>query len=165
MYNGGVSQPLAKVLDDETLAGARGPDGIHEIVVPGDWLDERLRVDVTLPRLLRCAACQGGGCDRCERQGAVTSRERGAPVEVVNVQLPPTPATVRVPRHGGLLSGQPRGHLLLQVRTGEQPSDGLTCERPAPVVVAPAAMSARPPALLITIGAVALAVLAWMVSR
>ena len=34
MYNGGVSQPLAKVLDDETLSGARGPDGLHEIVVP-----------------------------------------------------------------------------------------------------------------------------------
>lgn len=130
MYNGIVPQPLARVVHDEALTGPRGPDGRHEIVVPGGWLKEGAWIEVPLPRLLNCAACDGGGCDRCDRSGAVTTRPRKSPDEVVEIQLPCTgPAILRLPRRGGLPSsaeeGLGRGVLLLAVRIGAAPSEGL----------------------------------------
>jgi hypothetical protein len=124
-----VPQPLAKVVQDDALHGPRGPDGRHEIVVPEGWLGEGAWVEIPLPRLLNCAACEGGGCDRCERSGAVATRPRKTLTEVVELQLPTAPAILRVPRRGGLpgeeAQGLGRGVLLLAVRTGAAPSEGV----------------------------------------
>lgn len=130
MYNGSVPQPLARIVQDEALTGPRGPDGRHEIVVPGGWLTEGAWVEIPLPRLLSCALCDGGGCDRCDRSGAVTTRPRKTPTEVVEVQLPSGgPAILRLPRRGGLPAPEEealgRGVLLLAVRVGAEPSEGL----------------------------------------
>jgi hypothetical protein len=69
-----------------------------------------------------CAACDGGGCDTCERSGGVTLRERGAPADMLEVVLPQAKPdetfVIRLPERGGLApegSGLPRGHLLLRV--------------------------------------------------
>jgi hypothetical protein len=130
VYNQKVPQPLARILQDDALTGPRGPDGRHEIVVPDGWLLESAWIEVPLPRLLNCAACEGGGCDRCDRSGAVTTRPRKTPDEVVEVQLPgQAPAILRVPRRGGLPSAEQgdlgRGVLLLAIRIGAAPTEGL----------------------------------------
>jgi hypothetical protein len=79
-------------------------------------------VELELPRHLVCAVCEGGGCDTCERSGAVTLRERGAAPDVISVSLPQTLChdgfVIRLPEWGGLAapeSGLPRGYLLLRV--------------------------------------------------
>lgn len=125
-----VSQPLARVLQEESLTGPRGPDGCHEVTVLESWFSEESWIEVSLPRLLRCASCEGGGCDQCERSGAIATRPRKSPEEILEIQLPRGgPATLRLPQRGGVpLEGQDvlvRGLLLLTIRVGEVPSEGL----------------------------------------
>lgn len=157
---------MAKVLGRVTGAVdvPRGPDVIHRINVPGEWLDEGARIELELPRNLSCAACGGGGCDACGRSGAITMRGRREPPELVEVQLPRRPATedppssgkrgvvVRIPEKGGLPeegSLLPRGVLMLSVRAAEEADPGVQRVVAVPRVVAeplPKAPSVRPPA-------------------
>lgn len=169
-----MPQPLAKVLSDEAFQGPRGPDGRHEIVVPEEWLAERAWVEVPLPRLLSCISCDGGGCDRCDRSGAVTTRPRKTLAEVVEVQLPSSGAVLRIPRYGGLPpDSEPeleRGLLLLTVRAGSPATEGLRkLERVAPVVPvrkAPAPQGGFTPGLFLLVAALMLmAGMAWLLSR
>jgi hypothetical protein len=150
---------VAKVLG-KVATGAhsvpRGADVKHRIKVRRDWLESGLVVDVELPRNLVCAGCDGGGCDACDRSGAITLRGRDEPAEVVQVTLPrrqrveqsdvartappsETAVVLRIPEKGGLpkpeLAGLPRGLLLLTV----VPSDE------ADSVVQPAKDSLLPP--------------------
>ena len=90
--------------------------------VPRDWLEEGSVIEFELPRHLTCRACEGGGCDTCERSGAVTLRERGEPPDLVEVTLPSRPEdesfVIRIPERGGLASeesGLPRGQLFLRI--------------------------------------------------
>jgi hypothetical protein len=90
--------------------------------VPRAWLKQGVLVELDLPRHLVCAACDGGGCDTCDRSGGVTLRDRGAPADVLELALPRAPNeeafVIRLPERGGLApagSGLPRGHLLLRV--------------------------------------------------
>src|SRR5688500_4767935 len=105
---------MGQVLGRVTGGGTntpRGPDVSHRIRVPGAWLGEGVLIEVELPRHLRCAACDGGGCDTCERSGALTVRGRGEPAEIVEVRLPQRgpdsatdsrPLVIRIPEFGGL---------------------------------------------------------------
>jgi hypothetical protein len=89
--------------------------------VPEDWMLSGATLLIELPRNLACAGCHGGGCDKCERSGAVSLRSRRAEVETVEVTLPkhvpedaapsslaPTDGqkkrsvVVRIPERGGL---------------------------------------------------------------
>lgn len=116
---------LGKVTGD--LDARRGPDVAFQISVPREWFGREIAV--ILPRNLHCAACGGGGCDRCDRSGAVTLRDReDEPVEL-RVRLPPPDVSsaavcLRIPEEGGRATEEElgRGHLLLTVRRGEQPS-------------------------------------------
>ena len=108
----------------------RGPDVIHRICVPPDWLERGERIVVKLPRLLSCARCEGGGCDRCERRGAVTLRESDEPAELsVRLAAGPQAQLLRLPDQGGkgAAEAQPRGCLMLQVESGEM-SEGVRRE-------------------------------------
>lgn len=143
-----MAEPLGRVLVREQLDAARGPDAHHRITVPGEWIDEAARVEFELPRTLSCAACSGGGCDTCGRSGAVATRGRGEPAELVCVQLPPQPgATVRIANSGGLPltadDALPRGHLLLRVIAGPQASDGIVRIEPS-TPPPPRTLSIRP---------------------
>jgi len=101
-------------------------------------------IDITLPRNLACAKCSGGGCDRCDRSGAVSLRRRGEPEDVVTVPLPARlpeeierePSIVlRIPGHGGhaqLGLDLPRGLLLLRVQAGEAPPEEARVRTPVP---------------------------------
>jgi hypothetical protein len=110
--------------------------------VPEDWILTGATLEIELPRNLACASCGGGGCDRCDRSGAVSLRGRNDPAESVEVTLQtssvsddvPSSRTrrivVRIPERGGHAppssgAAVPRGNLLLSVRAGPPPPRGV----------------------------------------
>ncbi len=118
-----MSQPLGKVTGN--LEAPRGPDVELEIVVPEKWFGSS--VEVELPRNLRCAHCQGGGCDKCDRSGALSLYARGAQPETILVALPErqqvqADVCLRIPGRGAKdAAGElGPGHLMLRVRTGAE---------------------------------------------
>ena len=125
----------------------RGPDVVHRIRVPKAWLESGDVVEFELPRNLSCAACSGGGCDVCERSGAITLRGRQELPEILSVTLPIRKAegdersvVIRIPEQGGLPpDGQPlpRGILLLRIELAEAADPGVT--RVTPVAALPLA--------------------------
>jgi len=140
-----VTQALGRVLQRDELEGPRGPDGRLRVTVPRGWLAEGRSIELEVPRMLECARCGGGGCDGCERSGAVTTRGRKEPPELIDLHLPASSqaVTVRLPRRGGLPSDETpdlaRGLMLLLVVPGDEPSAGV---RVVEVAAQPAAVSA-----------------------
>jgi hypothetical protein len=133
-----VPDVLAKVTT-RTLDVPRGPDVIHRIRVPRAWLEAGDMVELELPRNLTCAACEGGGCDTCERAGAISLRGRQEPPEILSVTLPKRQpdvdrelraVVIRIPEQGGLPPEQgeilPRGLLLLRVEPAAVADRGVT---------------------------------------
>ena len=120
----------------------RGPDVVHRIRVPRAWLEAGEVVEFELPRNLSCAACDGGGCDLCERAGAITLRGRHELPELLNVTLPARRleevseargVLIRIPEQGGLPAhgvDLPRGLLLLRVELADAPDPGIALVRP-----------------------------------
>lgn len=186
---------MSKVLGRITtsMERPRGPDVQMTVTVPEQWMAAGATLEIDLPRNLACAVCGGGGCDACERSGAVSLRGRKEPTETVEVTLPapgsvdrPTSSTVRVvvvriPDRGGLPpvgAELPRGNLLLSVRTGPEAAPGVTrlaqpsLPPPPPVEIvsvgvealAPKAPSRRRTLVLVGV-AVAVVVLAWWLKR
>lgn len=173
---------MAKVLGRVTGAidVPRGPDALYRVHVPGEWLGEGATLELELPRNLTCASCDGGGCDACDRSGAITLRERKAPAEIVRVTLPRPVETgappssnkrglvVRIPERGGSPPGEsllPRGNLLLAVLEGDEPGPGVRrveSELPELVPAAPEQPVAprRPVPRAVMIGVIAL--IAWI---
>ncbi len=160
------------------LGRPRGPDANHRIRVPHAWLKRGAVVELELPRHLVCAACDGGGCDTCERSGAVTLRERGEPADLVEVTLPGEQTdtfVIRLPERGGLPphgSGLPRGNLLLKVEPSAQADPTVTlASRPSIFDLARRALSTRPAATLrypllsgaVLLGVILLAI--WLLLR
>jgi hypothetical protein len=138
----------------------RGPDVIHRVRVKPEWLEQGATIEIELPRNLSCAACKGGGCDKCQRSGAITLRSRSEPVELVTVTLPrahrdmETTASgkslvVRIPERGGLADSPdlPRGLLLLNISPADV-ADVIIVDAPAPPSApeAPALPPERAPA-------------------
>lgn len=104
------------------------------------WLLRGETIELSLPRNLTCAACKGGGCDRCERSGAITLRQRGVDAVPIKVPLPQRsdedlvkePSMVlRIPEQGGIAPGTdlPRGLLLLQIVAAEHADAGVAKSR------------------------------------
>ena len=136
----------------------RGPDVVHRIRVPRAWLEAGEVVEFELPRNLSCAACDGGGCDLCERAGAVALRGRHELPELLSVTLPARKAeaandlrtvVIRIPEQGGLPAeglALPRGLLLLRVELADRPDPGVTIvRRSIPAVIERVALSLRVP--------------------
>ncbi|HEY0462778.1 MAG TPA: hypothetical protein VGC79_01155 [Polyangiaceae bacterium] len=126
-----MPEVLARVTT-RTLNVPRGPDVSYRIRVPGAWLESGEVVEFELPRNLTCAACDGGGCDACQRAGAITLRGRQELPEILSVTLPMRKpdaegevrsVVIRIPEQGGLPpdNGEalPRGLLLLRVEPVE----------------------------------------------
>ncbi|MEO7035776.1 MAG: hypothetical protein ABI548_17725 [Polyangiaceae bacterium] len=133
-----MSEVLARVTT-RTLDTPRGPDVLHRIRVPRAWLESGEMVEFELPRNLSCAACDGGGCDLCERSGAITLRGREELPEILHVTLPARQPEVdgatrsvliRIPEQGGLPPADteilPRGLLLLRVEPAEVADPGVS---------------------------------------
>lgn len=92
------------------------------IEVPVGWFEVGATLEVSLPRLLSCARCEGGGCDACERRGAFEQQAAGIAAQVA-VVLPRqaaqacAPVRLRLPALGARAANPelPSGHLLLTV--------------------------------------------------
>jgi hypothetical protein len=129
-----LGQVLGQVLGE--LDGSRGADGLLSVTVLPLWLESGARLLVRRPRKLVCAACEGGGCDACERSGAlVLPSAEDADEEILEVSLPQVdparPVVLRIPGRGmpSLNTHEPAGHLLLRVAPGAQPSTSVTLDR------------------------------------
>ena len=93
------------------------------IEVPAAWFEVGATLQISLPRLLSCARCDGGGCDACGRRGAFDQRTAGIAEEVAIVlPLQPrggsTAVRLRLPALGARAPAEtelPPGHLLLTV--------------------------------------------------
>lgn len=129
-----MSEPLARVTQEIDVP--RGADLQFDISVPTAWMGRTVRI--ALPRKLKCARCDGGGCDPCDRSGAGTLYAEGAPAETVRVALPQAPpggqdVLIRLPEQGGAPTdpSHVRGHLLLRVRFAQEPSPCVSLETQA----------------------------------
>jgi hypothetical protein len=129
---------------------------VHRIGVKRSWLERGEVIELTLPRNLSCAACNGGGCDRCSRSGAISLRGRREPAEVLTVPLPKRrsdelerePVVVlRVPDQGGFPepgSSLSRGLLLLSIVAASKSDSGVTRVRGGMASLAPAKRRSLP---------------------
>jgi hypothetical protein len=173
-----MGEVLGRVINKDADA-PRGPDALHRVRVPRRWFDERLTIELELPRNLGCAACEGGGCDRCDRSGAVSVRGRSEPPELVTVTLTTVdgggPVVVRIPEQGGLAPAGttlPRGHLYLRIEPSDaaHPSSsvGLSRKAEAPIEKVPSAPPLAVPQrfptawVVVALLALAISLLAWL---
>lgn|SRR5690606_14016235 len=124
---------LGKVTSD--LEGPRGPDLAMLVTVPRGWFGRE--VEIALPRIAHCAACQGGGCDQCQGAGAIKLRSAEAPAPQISVVLPSLredgrSVCLRIPEEGGEPTepARGRGHLLVTIRCGDAPSAEVTLRNP-----------------------------------
>jgi hypothetical protein len=110
---------LGKLLDRDALDAEPGPRARAKITIPAGWADGASLVEVTLPRALECARCDGGGCDGCERSGALRG-PAGDADRVVRVRLPKglgEGVAMRLAEPFGKAS--PIAQLWLEVRPGD----------------------------------------------
>jgi hypothetical protein len=169
-----MGEVLGRVVNAD-LDAPRGPDAAHRIRVPKRWLETGALVEIELPRNLTCASCEGGGCDACDRSGALTVRARGEPIGLLLVTLPCATGSgsvvIRIPEYGGLPregTELPRGHLLLRVEPGTKPDPSVTlapdrvveARRSTPVVPR-AAVDRRPVWLVAGALAIGVALVIW----
>jgi hypothetical protein len=152
--------PLARIVDVAEASRRGGPAGRVAVTVPHAWLEEGALVEVALPTLVACAACDGGGCDGCARSGA-HRLELPAHERTVQVALTPTRAEAFALRlldplgAGGSLSV-----LVLELRYGEVASVG--CRRIPNAVVAGSGLVAWPGLVALVVAlAMLVAALAW----
>jgi hypothetical protein len=108
---------LARVTNDHDEP--RGPDVLHGVEVPMEWLEEGASVSIVLPRLLTCARCEGGGCDVCGRKGAFEQTGVEGPIIVSLPRQAGAAASavrLRLPGYGARGDAElPLGHLILTV--------------------------------------------------
>lgn len=133
---------MAEVLGRVTsrIAEQRGADALHRIRVPEPWIRRGETIEIDLPRNLTCAACEGGGCDVCDRAGATSLRGRRDPPESIEVTLPGqadvdpgSRVVLRIPGRGGLPTRpdvQERGLLLLRIEVAEKPDASVRLANP-----------------------------------
>lgn len=145
---------LGRVIDTEAAANVGGPKGRLVVTVPPEWAEGDIAIAV--PHRLRCEACDGGGCDACNRSGAIAV---DAPEEARKVSL-------RLP--AGLERGAlvrlvtPFGEsvdvamLIVELRVGSAPSPHV--RRVYAPIVEPGAAAKRRPVDPMTFLAVCLAI-------
>ena len=136
---------LGRVLDPCALDAGAGPRARLRVEVPAAWLAEGADLAVTTPARLACARCDGGGCDACERSGALRA-PADASARLVRTSVSPSPSgqtiAVRIlhpfgPEHG-------IEQLLLELRAAGTPSACVA--RIAPLVpIAPGPTAATTP--------------------
>ncbi len=122
----------------EPLDESRGADVEWHVDVARDALTCGAQLRLGMPRRLACALCHGGGCDACQRRGAVTLREADDPPEQLDVvlgeQVDDAGVRLRIPNRGGAgQPGEPRGHVELTLVPADHSSDCVAVlERRAP---------------------------------
>lgn len=113
---------LGRVFDRAALDTDEGPRAKARISVPPAWCDDTVLVEVTLPRTLPCARCEGGGCDSCGRSGALRGPKNEADRRV-RVRLPQNlgdGVAMRIADPFG--KGGAVAQLWIEVRPSDEPS-------------------------------------------
>jgi hypothetical protein len=136
-----MAQRLAQVVDKAALDDAEGGRARLKITVPGAWFAAGAQLDVQAPKLMACDRCDGGGCDGCDRSGALRG-PREPMARRVALHIPASTAgqglvlrLVRPFDEGEI------DQLMVQVRAGEEASKGVTRVE-AVVVASPRALEA-----------------------
>ena len=138
------AKPLARVTSPEALDRATGPRAKLELVVPKAWLAEGCALEVTAPKLLCCARCDGGGCDSCGRGGALRAPPRRAQ-RALQLSLPGDHTTAVQLRLVDPFADSEIEQLLVQVRPGTTTTPGVTRIEPAlQLTPSPAAAWVKP---------------------
>jgi hypothetical protein len=157
-----VGNSLGRVLDPQALDACAGPRARLRVDVPASWLAEGAVLQITAPSRLTCARCDGGGCDACDRSGALRS-PADPEARLVTATLSGADhdadraVVVRVPRPFGADHGIHQ--LLVEIRVAAVSSSFVTRVAPPPP---PSDAAVRAPALL-SWPALALAVAAAIV--
>lgn len=147
---------------------------MHRIRVPEPWIRRGETIEIDLPRNLACAACQGGGCDVCDRAGATSLRGRQDPPESIEVTLPGqadvdpgSRVVLRIPGRGGLPTRpdvQERGLLLLRIEVAEEPDASVRLVNPPRASVPQVAAGPKVSPLLRLVLLLALLLVLWVVT-
>jgi hypothetical protein len=150
-------QELGKVLDRDELATSEGPRALLRVEAPSDWLEAGGEVSVETPARLTCARCEGGGCDACNRSGALA-----APSEIearrIWATLPPESSAgvaLRLVRPFG--DDASIDQLILEVRPGAA-SRGLALVERSPLAAPTRAVASFGPKLALTAVFLAIAI-------
>jgi hypothetical protein len=140
---------LGRVLDPNELDRADGQRGRLTIDVLTEWLVAGDTVELVAPARIVCARCEGGGCDACERSGAL--RLNGdVTARTIRLTLPPTTSSrvlVRLLRPLGDDAGLEQ--LSVEVRASSTP--GASCRRVEPATSRGPSLTLRSVALGIAI--------------
>ncbi len=118
-------QALAKIVDPDALDASQRCQGRLRIKVPAAWLQQAARIEVLVPSTLTCARCDGGGCDSCNRSGALkppeSSDERRLCLRLP--RHPDGPVTIRLVRP---FAESEIEQLLVEVEPSERASKNVT---------------------------------------
>jgi hypothetical protein len=153
---------LGQVVDPEELDRSAGPRGRMRVEVPAALLAAGGEIEITVPARVACARCDGGGCDGCERSGALRAPEP-AEERRVRLTLPAQEPGAAAPARVELRLVRPLGdaclieQLLVEVAAGDETSAGLVVVTPAGALVERAA--GRRPSRVALVVAVAVAIL------
>jgi hypothetical protein len=143
-----AGEPLARIVDAAALDREAGARAVIELSVPASWLRRGGALELTAPTRLRCAACDGGGCDACGKSGAF--RLADAPERrTVALVLPahaPERLRLRLPHP---FEGSPLTLLVVEIRVGA----------PSPGIRVPVAASPRIPLVVVLLVCALVAVL------
>ena len=110
---------LGRVVDTEALAKDGGGRARLRVEVPRDWAG--LDVEIVAPARLRCDRCEGGGCDGCDRSGALRLEGDDAH-RTLDLRLPSSLETGVLLRIGRPFGDGRVTQLLVEIGLGTEPS-------------------------------------------
>jgi hypothetical protein len=121
---------LARLIDREELDASSAPTGLMQVDVPRAWLDEGVTLLIAAPKRLVCAACEGGGCGRCDNSGAfrLDDATRAEPLRAV-LTAGTADGALRVRLRAPFGEGASVNMVLIDIRPANEPSPGVTRSR------------------------------------
>ena len=117
-----MAKELGRVTDVAALDAPRGPVARLSISVPVAWTSDRTTLTVDAPRLFTCERCQGGGCDSCDRSGALRGPEDERQIDLTLPAGVGAGTLVRIPRP---FDDSPIEQLIVEVRLAPTASKGV----------------------------------------
>lgn len=112
------------MLDRQKLDASTAPTGLLRIDVLEEWLEEGGELIIDPPKRLTCAACDGGGCGRCENAGAFrVAVDEVEPIRLLLSPGPPEQKRVRIP--SPFDDASTIELLVVELRPADEPSPGV----------------------------------------
>lgn len=153
---------LGKVADPASLDACERARAYLCVDVPAGWIAGGADLEITSPARLGCARCDGGGCDGCDRSGALRAPADPAS-RVIRASIPPTPGApagiaLRIPDPFGEAS--PIGQIRLEIHAAAAPSPSVRRLAPPPAPArSPPLITPATVAILVAIAAALTALL------